>query len=239
MNPSEESGRASALRKSGMPRVVVAGPSSDVTIPGVMTTAVVGALVAHADVQRVAVNLGKHHDAGLDRARSLTSNRQFADLGATPLLKPNVNWQRRPQFTEFFDRDVSLAIALAWPGINCSWIGDFVRVANAAGARTVVLVVSHSTSSQGATLLAREVTDADLVIVGDVMDANFLGATLGRKHPVIEIHRSLSLTGRESWRRTPRRSAPFYPEMMSSRCSPCCQRSMLFRWIGSRTTTCA
>lgn len=197
LNPFGESERVSALRNNGKPRVVVAGPSSDVTIPGVITTEVVGAISAYADVIRVAVNLGKHHDAGLDRAQSLSSSRPTSHTGGREIFTPSFNWQRRPQFNEFFDRDITLAVALAWPGINCSWIGDFVRAAKVVGTRTVVLVVSHSTSRQGASLLTHEVLDADLVIVGDVMDANLLGASLGRKHPVIEIHRSLSLTGRE------------------------------------------
>jgi hypothetical protein len=177
--------------------VVVAGPSSSVTIPGLMTDEVVGALAAHAQVIKVAVNSSKDYDSGLHRAKSLSANFRPGDLATRTFRTPLVSRQRRQEFRQYFRERVELAVALAWPGIDNSWIGEFVHVARQAGARTVVLVVTHPSSGQGATSIARELADADLVLVGDILGATLLSAALGTKRPVIEVHRALSLTGRD------------------------------------------
>ena len=175
---------------------VVAGPSSIVTIPGLMTDEVVGVLAAHAQVIKVAVNLSKDFESGLHRAKSLSANFRPGDVASQRFRAPLVPRQRRREFREYFKDRVELAVALAWPGIDNSWIGEFVHVARQASARTVVLVVTHSTSAQGATSIARELADSDLVLVGDIMEATRLSAALGTKRPVIEVQRALSLTGR-------------------------------------------
>ena len=178
--------------------VVVAGPSSNVTVPGLMTDEVVGALVAHAHVTKVAVNPSKDFGSGLDRAKSLSATFRSRDEAAGTHRSFHLTRQRRQDFRHYFKERVELAVALAWPGIDNSWIGDFVHTARQAGARTVVLIVTHPTSGQGATSIAREVADSDLVLVGDIIDATLLSATLGTKRPVIEVHRALSLTGRNT-----------------------------------------
>jgi len=177
--------------------VVVAGPSSNVTIPGLMTDEVVGVLAAHAPVIKVAVNLSKDYDSGLHRAKSLSANFRPSDVATRTFRSPLISRQRRQEFRQYFKERVELAVALAWPGIDNSWIGEFVHVARQAGARTVVLVVSHPSSDRGATSIARELADADLVLVGDIIEATLLSATLGTRRPVIEVHRALSLTGRD------------------------------------------
>jgi len=177
--------------------VVVAGPSSNVTIPGLMTDEVVGVLAAHAHVTKVAVNSSKDFDAGLHRAKSLSANFRPGDVAAKTFRAPLVTRQRRQEFRQYFKDRVELGVALAWPGIDNSWIGEFVHVARQAGARTVVLVVTHPSSGQSATWIARQLVDSDLVLVGDIIQATLLSATLGTKRPVIEVHRALSLTGRE------------------------------------------
>ncbi len=88
------------------------------------------------------------------------------------------------------------AVALAWPGIDNSWISNFIQVARQAGARTVVLVVAHPSSGHGDTSIAREVAGSDLVLVGDIIDATLLSAALGTTRPEIEVQPALSLTGR-------------------------------------------
>jgi hypothetical protein len=176
-------------------RVVVAGPSSSITIPGLMTDEVVGALTSHAIVTKVAVNPSKDHDSGLHRAKSLSANFRRANE-ATPTPKTLLG---RPQYQEFqqcFRDHVDTAVALAWPGISNSWISDFVNVARQAGARTVVLVIAHPSSGRGDTSIARAVVDSDLVLVGDIIDATLLSASLGRTRPKIEVQPALSLTGR-------------------------------------------
>lgn len=176
-------------------RVVVAGPSSSITIPGLMTDEVVGSLTSHAVVTKVAVNPSKDHDSGLHRAKSLSANFRRA-LEATRTQETLAGRPRYQEFRQYFKDHVDSAVALAWPGIDNSWIGDFVHVARQAGARTVVLVVAHPSSGRGDTSIARAVVDSDLVLVGDIIDATLLSAALGRTRPKIEVQPALSLTGR-------------------------------------------
>ncbi len=177
--------------------IAVAGPSSNVTIPGLMTDEVVGVLSSHARVIKVAVNSSKDYESGLHRARSLSANFRPGDFATRTFRAPPVSRQRRREFRQYFKEKVELAVALAWPGLDNSWIGEFVHVARQEGARTAVLVVTHPSSCESATSIARELADSDLVLVGDIMDATLLSTTLGTKRPVIEVHRALSLTGRE------------------------------------------
>lgn len=193
----EQETERSLMSSRGLSSVVVAGPSSNVTIPGLMTDEVVGVLAAHAQVIKVAVNPSKDYDSGLHRAKSLSANFRPGDVATRTFRAPLVARQRRQEFRRYFKESVELAVALAWPGIDNSWIGEFVHVARQAGARTVVLVVTHPSSGRGATSIARELTESDLVLVGDIMEAMMLSSALGSKRPVIEMHRALSLTGRD------------------------------------------
>ncbi len=176
--------------------VVVAGPSSNVTIPGLMTDEVVGVMAAHSKVTKVAVNLSKDYESGIHRAKSLSASFRPVEVAARTFRAPLAARRRRLEFHEYFKDSTDLAVALAWPGLDNSWISEFAYVAHQAGARVVVLVVSHSSSSQAATSIARELADADLILVGDTMEAMLLSSSLGTKRPVIELHRALSLTGR-------------------------------------------
>lgn len=176
---------------------VVAGPSSTVTIPGLMTSEVVGALAAYAHITRVAVDPGKDFNAGLHRSKALSPTFYRKDGRVRFLRAPLGSHPRRQVFDQYFTQAVELAVALAWPGLDNSWIGEFVRVANDAGAKTVVLAVTHPIAGQDCTAtLAREVAHCDLVLVGDIIDATILSSVLGSKRPVIEVHRALSLNGR-------------------------------------------
>lgn len=190
-----ESPRSRPSRPLG--NAVVAGPSSSITIPGLMTSEVVGALSSYASITRVAVDLGKDFNAGLHRATALAATFQRNQGVVRTLRAPFTARQRRQEFRRYFTERVDLAVALAWPGLDNSWIGEFVYVARQAGASTVVLMVTHPTAGQdAASSIAREVAQADLVLVGDIIDATILSATLGSMRPVIEVHRALSLTGR-------------------------------------------
>lgn len=198
MQPEYESEQ---LERANVPRAainaVVAGPSSAVTIPGLMTSEVIGALSSRALITRIAVDPGKNFNSGLHRATSLSSKYQDGDGVVRSLRAPLIARRRRQEFKQYFADRVELAVALAWPGLDNSWIGEFVQVANQSSATTVVLMVTHPTSNAArSTSLAREVSDADLVLVGDIIDATLLSATLGSSRPIIEVHRSLSLTGR-------------------------------------------
>ena len=196
MSQTSENLKLRSLRHSGT--AVVAGPSSSITIPGLMTSEVVGALSTYATITRVAVDLGKDFNAGLHRATALASTFPRNQGVIRNLRAPFAARQRRQEFREYFRDGADLAVALAWPGLDNSWIGEFVRVAKHAGATAVVLMVTHPTAGQdSASGLAREVAQADLVLVGDIMDATILSAAFGSARPVIEVHRALSLTGRK------------------------------------------
>ncbi len=191
MNHSQAAGTRSA------PRVVVAGPGSNVTIPGMMTAEVVGALAMRARVTKVAVDLSKDYDSGLHRAKSLSSI--YRSDGVTEIFHhARLASQRRLQFRGYFKDAIDLAIALVWPGLDNSWVGEFVDVARGCGARTAVLVVTHPSVNNGAVSITSEVAEADLVLVGDIMDATLLSASLGRTRPIVEVHRALSLIGRST-----------------------------------------
>ena len=192
---SETSAPVSASRAAAAALVV--GPSSSVTVPGLMTSEVAGALSALMSVTRVAVDLGKDYNSGLHRATALSATYHRSEGITRSLRSPLVSRQRRQEFRQYFNSQIDVAVALAWPGLDNSWIGEFVYVANQAGATTVVLMVTHPTAGENcASALAREVAKADLVLVGDIIDATILAATLGTTRPVIEVQRALSLTGR-------------------------------------------
>ncbi len=191
--------------------MVVAGPSSNVTIPGLMTAEVVGALTTKARVTKVPVNPNKDFDSGLHRAKSLSAMfRSIDEPEGAARIFPRVR-QRQQSFRQHFNNGADMAVALAWPGLSNSWIGEFVDAARQVGAQTVVLIVSHPSQSSGAASIAREVANSDLVLVGDIIDATLLSAALGTNRPVIEVHRSLSLTGRNVERRT-KRLTTFLPK---------------------------
>lgn len=176
---------------------VVAGPSSNITIPGLMAAEVVGAFGMYARVTKVAVNPSKDYDSGLHRAKSLSSF--FRVEEATHSFRhARSSIQRRQGFRRYFKDRVEIAVALVWPDLDNSWVGEFVDVARESGAQTVVLVVSHPSVNQGVVSIANEVAHADLVLVGDIMDATLLSATLSRTRPVIEVHRALTLNGRSA-----------------------------------------
>ncbi len=175
-----------------------------------MTSEVAGALATYGQIVTVGVNPSRDYDSGLHRARSLSALHHSSQLTES-FLHPWLSRQRRQEFRRYFNDQVKLAVALAWPGIDSSWIREFVHVANQNGARSVVLVVTRPVATQSVTEMARAVSDADLVLVGDVMDATLLSATLGSTRPVIEVHRALSLSGRTNNERRKRLTA-FLPK---------------------------
>lgn len=178
-------------------KVVVAGPSSTVTVPGLMTSEVIGSLAPHARITRVAVDMGKNFNSGLDRAAALSPRFIHGESVVRTLRAPLLARQRRVEFRQYFKDPVDMAVALAWPGFDNSWIGEYVNVARQSGAVTAVLVITHPTADRDATLsLTREVAEADVVLVGDIIDATLLSSALGSTRPVIEVSAALSLNGR-------------------------------------------
>ncbi len=176
--------------------VVVAGPSSQITLPGVMTAEVTGLLAPFARVTSIAVDGTKDFASGLHRAPALAGAYQRTYHVVNSLRAPLVARHRRTAMRPHFDQQTSMALAMAWPGIDNSWIGDFVRLARESRTPSVVLVITHPNSPSHVPALAKEVMDADVVLVGDVMEATAIASILGSSRPVIEVQRALSLNGR-------------------------------------------
>ena len=179
--------------------VVVAGPGSSLTIPGLIVSEIVQSLARTTPVIRVEVDLGIDYAAGLHRAPSLAAAHDaFNDAHVARFRAPANPRLRTQAFREWIGPDIDHAIAYAWPGIDNSWIRAFIQAARHAGATTTVVCASlPSTKRVRATSLADLLVLADQVIVGDEADARELRALVGSTGPQVLNHRALSLGGRD------------------------------------------
>jgi hypothetical protein len=177
--------------------VVVAGPGSSSTVPGIIVSEIVRALATNCRVLRVEVDPHEDFDAGLFRATSLVATSGASGGNVATRRLPRDGGQREDSLRTWLGAETSTAIAVAWPGLDTSWIGDFVRLARSAGATSVVLCASvpHPDHFRVSTF-AHDVSGADLVLIGDVAEASALVAMLGPAGPVVEVHHTLSLKGR-------------------------------------------
>ena len=196
--PDESRAPGHAGASGTTPTIVVAGPGSSLTIPGIIVSEIVGALASSQRVLRIEVDLGTFPAAGLHRAPSLAAAHE-------PLRHPNVVRCRVPQnsrarkkaFRSLLGPDVRTAIAYAWPGIDNGWIRHFIQVAKDLGIWTTVVCESLPTSSRvRAVALADIISGADQVVVGNGTDAAALISAFGPLGPAIETHPALSLGGR-------------------------------------------
>jgi hypothetical protein len=181
--------------------VVIAGPGSSITIPGIIVSEIALALAQFTSVTRIEVDLGAHASVGLHRAPSLaaaqaeTVEKQMVRYGAPPKAR-----SRTKVFASRIDATVGTAIAYAWPGIDNEWIKSFLKVAESAGVSTTVACASlppaRNADAYKMSRLASLLAPADRVVVGDEADAAELAAAIGSSGPIIESHRALSLRGR-------------------------------------------
>jgi hypothetical protein len=179
-------------------RVVVAGPGSSLTIPGIIVAEIVRALAKGGRVTRIEVDLSSHTMAGLHRAPSLAAWHGEQSPDAIVGFHAPENTRRRTQaFRDLIGPDVCVAIAYAWPGIDNSWIEQFLKVAKAKGVATAVLCASVPNSGpRQITSLANTIGRADRVYVGDIADATALASIFRHHGPVVESNPALSLKGR-------------------------------------------
>jgi hypothetical protein len=195
-------------------RAVVAGPGSSRTIPGIIVSEIVRALATRTRVTRLEVDVASDTFAGLDRAPSLSAVHDTrANDNLLSYRAPDNTRLRLQMFRQLIDRDVAIAVAYIWPGIDNDWVRQFLQVANAAGATTVVLCASLPPSTTNPTVvgdLAEIMSRADHVIVGDLGDADELAGIYGTLDPLIEVHLALSLRGRAE-RSGGRRITAFLP----------------------------
>jgi hypothetical protein len=178
--------------------VVLAGPSSAHTVPGIVVSQIVRVLAALRPVLRIEVNLGGDFDAGIFRAPSLAAAHvEAVEEFVVSRQAPSNAHHRLRAFREWIGPDVETAVAFVWPGIDNVWITQFLQVAREAGARTVVVCVSLPKSNHArVATLADTMVDADLILVGDAKDAAELNSAFGSAGPRVETHRALSLLGR-------------------------------------------
>jgi hypothetical protein len=149
-------------------------------------------------VLRIEVDLGTYPTVGLHRAPSLAAaNDWLAHSNITLRSVPSNARTRRKAFQSLIGPEVQIAIAYAWPGIDNSWIPQFLQVAKDAGKMTTVIYESLPNSNPAkARALTESFGIADRVIVGDLSVAKELISVIGASGSVIETHPALSLGGR-------------------------------------------
>ncbi len=119
---------------------------------------------------------------------------------------------RKQAFEDWLGSDVLVAIAYAWPGLDNVWIKDFIHAASSAGVPCAVACASLPKSDHASLVaLADLIAGADLVLVGDALDAREIAAVFGPSGPTVETHRALSLKGRADQHSTHRVTA-FLPK---------------------------
>ena len=184
--------------------IVVAGPGTSLTIPGIIVSEVVMGLAASSRVRRIEVDLGIHPTMGLHRAPSLSAAHDVALRFSTQRHRaPRDAQARKKALRQWIGPDAKMALAYAWPGIDNDWIRDFLQVSKTAGVQTVVLCASLPPSRRArAVSLVDTLRGADRVVVGDTSEASELVAAFGPYGPEVQSHRALSLMGR------PRRTGP-------------------------------
>jgi hypothetical protein len=204
--------RTSAAGCSNDGYVVMAGPGTSITMPGIIVSEIANALAALSPARRIEVDLGTHPTMGIHRAPSLSAAHDVAPrLTPKRFESPRSPRARKREFRHWIGQEAKLAVAYAWPGIGNRWIRDFLRVAKAAGVPTVVLCASLPSSREvRAISLADTIRGADRVVVGDAGEASELETTFGSFGPQVSTHRALSLVRRDR-RPGPQQFTSFLP----------------------------
>jgi len=193
--------------------VVVAGPGSSTTVPGLIVSEIVQALAKSTRVTRIEVDVNTDLLAGLFRAPSLAAAHEPSEYGSVRRHRAPANARQRTQyFRDLIGPDVRMVIAYAWPGIDNSWIKQFIHAGRTAGALTVVTCASlPQPRHDRAVMLAGTFAYTDVIFVGDDLQARELSRVYGRSGPVVETHPALSLEGR-SGRPSKRQITAFLPK---------------------------
>lgn len=180
--------------------IVVAGPGSALTIPGIIATEIALSLAQAAPVVQIEIDREGDLRAGLHRAPSLAAAHGASrEMGIVRHAAPANARDRAASFKEWIAPTTAVAVASVWPGIDNTWVRPFLQAARAVGATAVVACASPPSSAKHrATSLADAMALADLVLVGDMGDAAAVAAKLGPSGPPVESHRALWLGGRRA-----------------------------------------
>jgi hypothetical protein len=178
--------------------VLVAGPGSSYTIPGLIVSEIVQAIAKSTHVTRVEVDVNSELMTGLHRAPSLSAAHEPSQSDSYQMHRAPANTRQRAQlFRNLINRDVGTVVAYAWPGIDNSWIKQLISAGRAAGALTIVACASLPQPSHAkASSLGNIISSADVILIGDETQALELRKVFGRWGPEIECHPALSLDGR-------------------------------------------
>jgi hypothetical protein len=190
--------------------IVIAGPSSALTIPGIVVSEIVRALAFLGPVTSIEVDVAADFMSGLHRAPSL-ANAHHLPSDVVRHRAPDNARLRGHAFRDLLTPQVRVAVAYAWPSIDNSWIQQFLQIAERRGVTTVVLCASLPESSRAdATSIADILYRADHVLVGEVSDAIKLEKLFGSRGPNIESCPALSLRGKHG-RTQDRQISAFLP----------------------------
>jgi len=179
----------------GMERsvVAIAGPSSSLTIPGIVVSQIVRVMARTNPVIRINVDDRSDFDSELFRAPSLAAAlHDDAELNVVTYDAPRQPGVRTEAFEWWVSTHVNNAVAFVWPGIDSAWVRQFVAAAKKAGATSTVVCASvPRATTSNVTRLAEFIKDADQVLVGRESDAYELRQQLGSDGPHIETHVAL------------------------------------------------
>jgi hypothetical protein len=180
------------------PSIVVAGPSSSLTIPGIIVSQIVHAISENHSVMNIEVDSSSDFDAGLHRTPSLAvAHRTEKSGNVVSYVAPTHPRLRAQAFKGWIPSSARAAIAFAWPGLDNGWISQFLHAAHSNNTPTMVVCVSLPRSNHDKVIaLADVMIGADLVLVGNTQEADALKKIFSRSGPVVEMHPALSLQGR-------------------------------------------
>jgi hypothetical protein len=178
--------------------IVVAGPSSSLTVPGIIVSQIVSSLSEANSVVRIDVDSTNDFDAGLHRSRSLAAAHHSTSTNNILSHQAPANPRLRAQaFREWITPNAQGAIAIVWPGLENTWIRQFLAAAKMAGVPSMVMCISLPRSDSAKVYaLAEYMVEADLVLVGNAEEGETLGRAFGTAGPRVEVHKALSLHGR-------------------------------------------
>ena len=176
-------------------QVLVAGPGSSVSIPGLVVAEVAHSLSTLIQVVRLEVDPDPSFISGLHRARPLTTVHprvaEIPVLTMPPSLKAR---QRQQHFAELLRNQFDYVVAYAWTGIDNRWISQFTAAAASCSLNCAVLyAIPPRMTVDNLRAIADEVEGAGLLVVGDADTSTRLGELLGPDGPRVEWHRAIAL----------------------------------------------
>jgi hypothetical protein len=178
--------------------IVVAGPRSSLTVPGIIVSQIVASLSQENSIVRIDVDRTNDFDAGLHRSQSLAAAHHSNSTGDVVSHQAPANSRLRMHaFREWITPDAQGVIAIAWPGLDNSWLRQLLSTARIYGVPSMVMCISLPRTDHAKILaLAEYMIEADLVLVGNADESDFLVRAFGASGPKVEVHKALSLHGR-------------------------------------------